>query len=81
MNTTTRAAFATVAEADVFAAHKAAPAVKAFYKADDVHAAEMAIGWAKLANCGVAKAEVRFGEYLHRAMGYRPEHTADELAF
>jgi hypothetical protein len=81
MNTTTRAAFATVAEADVFAAHKAAPAVKAFYKADDVHAAEMARGWAVLANCGHAKAEAKFEECLHRAMGYRPEHLADELTF
>jgi hypothetical protein len=81
MNTTTRAAFATVAEADVFAAHKAAPAVKAFYKADDVHAAEMARGWAVLANCGSDKAEAKFAEYLHTAMCWRPEHLADELTF
>ena len=80
MNTTTRAAFTTVAEADVFAAHKAAP-VKPLYKADMDFAAEMARGWGILANCGSATAEAKFGEYLHRAMGYRPEHTADELAF
>ena len=80
MNTTTRAAFATVAEADVFAAHKAAP-VKAFYEADMDFAARMARGWGILANCGHAGAEAKFEECLHRAMGYRPEHLADELTF
>jgi hypothetical protein len=81
MMTTTKAAFRTVAEADVFAAHKAAPIAKPFYEADMDFAARMARGWAVLANCGHAKAEAKFAECLHRAMGWRPEHTADELAF
>ena len=79
MNTSTRAAFATVAEADVFAADKAV--IRPFYLAEMDHAATMARGWAVLADCGSTTAAERFYDCLHTAMGWRPEHTADELAF
>jgi hypothetical protein len=78
MNTSTRAAFATVAEADVFAAEKT---VKPLYQADMDFAAGMASGWSLLADCGSTTAAERFYDCLHTAMGWRPEHTADELAF
>ena len=83
MMTTTKAAFRTVAEADVFAAHKAAKAevIRPFYLADMDHAASMARGWAVLADCGRPGAAECFYKHLHTAMGWRPEHTADELAF
>ena len=83
MMTTTKAAFRTVAEADVFAAHKApkAEVIRPFYLADMDHAATMARGWAVLADCGRPGAAERFAENLHMAMGYRPEHTKDELTF
>ena len=83
MMTTTKAAFRTVAEADVFAAHKAAKAevIRPFYLADMDQAASMARGWAVLADCGRPGAAECFYKHLHTAMGWRPEHTADELAF
>jgi hypothetical protein len=82
MNTTTKAAFRTVAEADVFAADKApAKVVRPYYLADMDHAASMARGWAVLADCGRPGAAERFNECIHTAMGWRPEHTADELTF
>ena len=90
MMTTTKAAFRTVAEADVFAADKAAkdegvltPAevIRPYYLAEMDHAATMARGWAVLADCGSTTAAERFYDCLHTAMGWRPEHTADELAF
>ena len=83
MNTSTRAAFATVAEADVFAADKAAKdeVIRPYYLAEMDHAATMARGWAVLADCGSTTAAERFYDCLHTAMGWRPEHTADELAF
>ena len=90
MNTTTKAAFRTVAEADVFAAHKAAKTegvltptevIRPFYLADMDHAASMARGWAVLADCGRPGAAERFHACIHTAMGWRPEHTADELTF
>ena len=80
--TTTKAAFRTVAEADVFAAHKAAAKViRPAYKAEMDHAATLAPRWALLARCGRPGAAERFAENLHMAMGYRPEHTKDELTF
>jgi hypothetical protein len=82
MMTTTKAAFRTVAEADVFAAHKAATKViRPAYLADMDHAATLAPGWALLADCGRPGAAERFYDCLHTAMGWRPEHTADELTF
>ena len=78
MNTTTKAAFRTVAEADVFAADKA---IRPAYKAEMDHAATLARGWAVLADCGRPGAAERFHACLHTAMGWRPEHTADELTF
>ena len=79
MMTTTKAAFRTVAEADVFAAYKAAD--RPAYRSAMDHAASMAPGWALLARCGRPGAAERFCACLHTAMGWRPEHTADELAF
>ena len=83
--TTTKAAFRTVAEADVFAADKGALApakvIRPAYKAEMDHAATMARGWAVLADCGSTTAAEHFYACLHTAMGWRPEHTADELAF
>jgi len=83
MNTTTKAAFRTVAEADVFAAHKApkTEVIRPYYLADMDHAASMARGWAVLADFGRPGAAERYHACLHTAMGWRPEHTADELAF
>ena len=78
MMTTTKAAFRTVAEADVFAAHKV---VHPAYMAEMDHAAIMARGWAFLAECGSSTAAELYCKCLHTAMGWRPEHTADELTF
>jgi len=78
MMTTTKAAFRTVAEADVFAAHKA---IRPAYMAEMDRAALMAPGWAMLADCGSDKAAELYYDCLHTAMGWRPEHTADELTF
>ena len=79
MMTTTKAAFRTVAEADVFAAYKAAD--RPAYRSAMDHAASMAPGWAMLADCGSDKAAELYYDCLHTAMGWRPEHTKDELTF
>jgi len=78
MMTTTKAAYRTVAEADVFADWKV---IRPAYRAEMDHAAALAPGWALLARCGRPGAAERFAENLHMAMGYRPEHTKDELTF
>ena len=78
MMTTTKAAFRTVAEADVFADWKV---IRPAYRAEMDHAAIMARSWAVLADCGSDTAAEHFHACLHTAMGWRPEHTADELAF
>ena len=81
MNTTTRAAFATVADADVFASHKATRPV---LLSDQDFAVVMAKGWAAIATLPQARPDScyeQFGNYLHQAMGWRADHDTSGLTF
>lgn len=85
MNTTTRAAFANVADADVFAAHKV-PAFDPCRCSKQDWAARMAIVDQTLIACsfsdkGRERATADFARDLHVAMGWRADHDTSGLTF